>query len=153
MVVCAHGDVAEYCSKRGMVICEEHIGNIEDYARNCPVLVTDQQMSENEFYALKLKMLRRGVELISVWHSDAAKSELVAYLAQNDRRAKHGGRQKFGSRSEAEMAVVRKIFELHDAGATLRDIAESEGVCHTDGRKISVSTIQQIIKNRGKYEG
>lgn len=152
MLVIAHGEVSEYCEKHGLIICGEHIGEIESYEGNCPVLVTDQDMSENAFYGLKLKMLRRGVELISVRHSDRAMSEFVAFLAQTDRREKSGGRRRFGSGSEAEMAVVRKIFEMHDAGKKLREIHENEEISYLDGRKIGISTIQWIIKNRNKYE-
>ena len=46
------------------------------------------------------------------------------------------------------MAVVERIYELHDAGKKLREIAEDERVSYLDGRKMSVSTIQMIIKNR-----
>lgn len=150
MIVCAHGEVSEYCKNRGMTICDQHIGNIEDYQGVCRVLVTDQSMGENEFYALKLKMLKRGVELISVDHTDEAMSEFVSYLAMQ-KRAGSGGRRKFGDGSEAEMAVVRRIFELRDSGYKLRAISEDPKVRYLDGRKMPISTIQVILKNREKY--
>lgn len=151
MIVCAHGEVSEYCKNNDMTICDQHIGSIEDYHGVCRVLVTDQSMSENEFYALKLKMLKRGVELISVNHSDAAMSEFVSYLAMQ-KRGGSGGRRKFGDNSEAERVVVDRIFELRDSGYTLRAIAEDEKVGYLDGRKMSISTIQVILSNREKYE-
>lgn len=151
MIVCAHGEVSEYCKNHGMTICDQHIGDIEEYQGVCRVLVTDAPMGENEFYALKLKMLKRGVELVSIDHSDEAMSEFVSYLAMQSRGGNGGGRPRFGSGSEAEMAVVRRIFELRDAGRTLREISESPEVAYLDGRRISVSTIQGILRNREKY--
>ena len=151
MIVCAHGEVSEYCKNHGMTICDQHIGDIEEYQGVCRVLVTDAPMGENEFYALKLKMLKRGVELVSIDHSDEAMSEFVSYLAMQSRGGNGGGRPRFGSGSEAEMAVVRRIFELRDAGCTLREISESPEVAYLDGRRISVSTIQGILRNREKY--
>ena len=151
MIVCAHGEVSEYCKNHGMTICDQHIGDIEEYQGVCRVLVTDAPMGENEFYALKLKMLKRGVELVSIDHSDEAMSEFVSYLAMQSRGGNGGGRPRFGSGSKAEMAVVRRIFELRDAGCTLREISESPEVAYLDGRRISVSTIQGILRNREKY--
>lgn len=152
MIVCAHGEVSEYCKNHGMTICDQHIGSIEEYKGVCRVLVTDAPMGENEFYALKLKMLKRGVELVSVDHSDEAMSEFVSYLAMQSRGSSGGGgRPRFGSGSEAEMAVVRRIFELRDAGRTLREISADPEVVRSDGRRISVSTIQGILRNREKY--
>lgn len=150
MIVCAHGEVFEYCEKHGMVICDQHIGSIEDYKGVCRVLVTDQPMENNEFYALKLKMLKRGVELISVNHSDEAMSEFISFMAQQ-KQSRGGGRRKFGDNSEAEMAVVNRIFELRDAGYTLRAIAGDKDVHYLDGRKMPISTIQVILRNRDKY--
>lgn len=150
MIVCAHGEVSEYCKNNGMVICDQHIGSIEEYQGICRVLVTDAEMSENEFYALKLKMLKRGVELISVDYSDEAMSEFVSYLAMQNRGGDRG-RRKFGDRSEAERAVVRRIFELRDSGYTMRAISNDPGVHYLDGRKIPISTIQVILNNREKY--
>ena len=57
----------------------------------------------------------------------------------------------FGTQSEEAMAVTRKIFELRDAGYTLRQISEHPEVGYLDGRKMSVSTIQVILKNRSRY--
>ena len=48
--------------------------------------------------------------------------------------------------------MARRIIEMRDAGITLRGIQEDKGVHHPDGRKISVSTIQQIINNRDIYK-
>lgn len=159
MIVCGHGNVFDFCKDRDMVVCEVWDGDLESYRGNCRVLVTDQDMSEQEYYYQKGKLLGRGIELISTrYKDDKLMTEFLAYQAER-RKEKYGGRQPFGFRRVGDeireipemIAVARKIVEMKDAGATLREIHESEGVCHMDGRKISISTIQQIIKNREKY--
>lgn len=150
MIVCAHGEVSEYCKNHGMTICAEHIGAIEEYEGICRVLVTDQKMGENEFYALKLAMLRRGVELISVHYGDSTIDEFVAFMA-HQKQPLSPGRRKFGDKSPEEMAVVRRIFALRDGGYTLKEISEDEQVHHLDGRRMTVSSIQGILRNRDKY--
>lgn len=160
MLVCAHGDVADFCKDRDMLICEEYDGDIERYSGSCRVLVTDRDMSENEYYFLKGKLLGRGVELVSTRYKDnRLVAEFLSYQA--DRRKKnYGGRHPFGCVMKDGVAVptaegsvvVRRILELRDAGHTLRQIQTDEGVHHPDGRQISISTLQQIIKNRARYE-
>ena len=160
MMVCGHGDVAEFCARMKMVVCEEYDGDIADYSGSCRVLVTDQDLPEMEYYLLKGKLMGRGIELISSrWIDDPKMVALLRCQVQN-RKEKYGGRQKFGYRRcggqveeiPESMAVARRIIEMRDAGITLRGIQESEGVRHPDGRKISVSTIQQIINNREIYK-
>lgn len=160
MIVCANGDVAGFCEQRDMVICEQYEGNLEDYRGNCAVLVTDHEMTQNEYYYIKSKLLGRGVELVSTRYTDdAVMTGFLAYMAER-RRKTYGGRQMFGFYRkngevlprEESLVVVRRIFELKDRGYTLRSIREDSGVHHPDGRKLSISTIQQIIKNREKYE-
>lgn len=160
MMVCGHGDVADFCKKHDMVICERYSGEIEDYKGVCPVLVTSQDMSEAEYYFLKGKMLARGVELISTLYKDReGMREFLMYQVER-RKKNYAGRQSFGFRlvdgelvlTETGRQVVQRIFELRDAGFTLRRIREDDGVHHPDGRRLSVSTIQLIIKNRAKYE-
>lgn len=160
MMVCAHGNVTEYCETRDMLICETWNGSIDEYKGSCCVLVTDQELSENEYYYLKGKMLGRGIELISTRHTDnKLMTEFLAYQAEH-RKKNYGGRQPFGYRKSGSeireipemIDVARKIIMLKDAGATLRQIHETPCICHPDGRKISVSTIQQIIKNRERYK-
>lgn len=160
MIVCGHGDVTEYCKEHDMTVCEVWGGDVEDYNGHCCVLVTDQEMSENEYYYIKGKMLGRGIELISTrYKDDKLLTEFLAYQADR-RKEKYGGRQPFGYRKVGNeireipemMDVARKIIMLKDKGKTLRQIHECEEIHHPDGRKISVSTIQQIIKNRDKYE-
>lgn len=160
MRVCAHGDVAEFCKDRDMVISEKYRGDLNEYGGCCPVVVTDQDMSENEYYALKGKLLGRGVELISTRHKDDPKVvSLLTYQAES-RKQKYGGRQPFGFyrkngrvvQRPNSIVVVKRILELRDTGATLQRISEDPEVHHPDGRKISISTIQQIIKNRDRYE-
>ena len=150
MIVCAHGEVSEYCESRDMIIIERYTGEIEKYGGVCRVLVTDQELSRAEYYYLKGKMLAQGVELVSTRYVD---TENLSYDVVHDVYEKHpgAGRRKFGLGSEAEMAVVRRIFELRDAGHTLKEISEDEKVGYPDGRRMSVSTIQVIIRNREKY--
>lgn len=151
MIVCAHGKVSEYCENRDMIIVEQYTGDIENYGGVCRVLVTDQDMSPGEYYYLKGKMLAKGVELVSTRYVD---TENLSYATVREVSEKHpgrGGRKKFGENSEAEMVALRRIFELRDAGYTLRKISEDENVRYADGRKMSVSTIQVILNNREKY--
>lgn len=159
MIVCGNGDVAAYCKDHGMVIYEQYNGDLKDYRGNCAVLVTDQEMPRAEYYYIKCELLTRGVELVSIHYTDeAVMVEFLAYLAER-RKERYGNRQMFGYYRkngvvlprEESLDVVRRIFELRDAGYTLRVIQEDPDVHHPDGRKLSVATIQKIIKDRGKY--
>ena len=150
MIVCAHGEVSEYCEKRDMIIIERYTGEIENYGGVCRVLVTDQEMSAGEYYYLKGKMLAQGVELVSTRYVDTENLSYDVVQEVYEKRPVQG-RKKFGERSEAEKVVLDRIFELHDRGYTLRKISEDEKVGYPDGRKMSISTIQVILKNREKY--
>lgn len=159
MIVVAHGNVDEYCNAHGMVIGERITGDIEKYRGSYHIIVTDQELEKNEFYYLKYRMLRRKVELISVYWEDIDFDEFVVYAAAQ--RQKSGGRLRFGYRrrtdggieeDEANMAVVRRIFELRDAGATYKEIQRDDGVHYPDGRRLGISTIQVILQNREGYE-
>lgn len=151
MVVCAHGNVAEFCEKHEMQILECYIGYLEDYKGNCPVVVTDQKMTRQEYDTLKCTLFGRGVELVSVeWPDD----ELILRLLRNqvEQRGKRGGRQMFGFHKKKgmiveipeKMKIARMIIEMRDSGKTLREICEVVDV--------SMSTVQTIIKNREAYE-
>lgn len=143
MMVCAHGNVAEYCADKGMEIVATWDGKILDYRGKCPVLVTDSEMSENEYYFLKGEMYSRGVELISTKHKDNKQmSEYLAYAAER-RSAKSGGRPRF-----EDPVVSQRVLELRSKGLSLRAIQESEGVRHPDGRKLSLNTINNIIRSK-----
>jgi hypothetical protein len=159
MVVCAHGDVADFCEKHEMVILESYDGSLKDYHGNCPVVVTAQKMTAAEYDSMKCELFGRGIELVSVdWIDD----EGIVRLLRNQiaRRGKRGGRQMFGYyrkngvivENPGMIAVARRIIALRDAGCTMKEIRDKDGVCHPDGRKLAVSTIQQIIKNRDKYK-
>ena len=163
MVVCEHGNVRDYCRKRGMMIMCSHHGVIEEYKGVCRVIVTDKDMTESEYYFLKGKMLAKGYELISTKHEDAEMCvSLMTHYAEDEleNRKKHAGRCKFGYHRvngevvvhEEKMAVVRRIFELRDNGCSLHTIQKDENVHHMDGRELSTSTIQLIIKNRKEYD-
>lgn len=73
---------------------------------------------------------------------------------------KRGGRQPFGFRKKHGVitevpeliAVARMVIELRDSGLTWDRIQSTDGVCWPDGRKLSVSTICLIVKNRSLYE-
>jgi hypothetical protein len=159
MVVCAHGEVAVFCEKHNIEILERYNGDLEDYSGNCAVIVTDQKMTREQYESLKCTMFGRGLEVISTdWTDDAI---ILALLRQTvERRKKRGGRQMFGFTKKngvvveipEMMEVARRVIELRDAGITLKGIRSDGNVKHPDGRKISMSTIQLIIKNRDKYE-
>lgn len=160
MIVCAHGDVSKYCKAHDMIIGETYNGEIEDYNGHCGVIVTDCEMSEAEYYFLKGKMLGRRIELVSVHHKDnKLLSDFIKYQAER-RKQNYGGRQPFGYKkrngepflTEEGFIVASRILEMRDKGYTLRQIREDKNVHHPDGRRISVSTIQLIIKNRKLYE-
>jgi hypothetical protein len=133
-----------------MIIVERYAGEIENYNGCCCVLVTDREMSAGEYYYLKGKMLARGIELVSTKYVDT--ENLSQVVVKNVQEKRSRGRRRFGEDSEAEMAVVRRIFELRDAGRTMKEITEDEKVCYLDGRRMVVSTIQTILNNREKYE-
>jgi hypothetical protein len=158
-IVCAHGDVKDFCESKDMLICSEYTGELADYHGGCRVLVTGQQMTKNEYYYYKDLLMRRGVELVSTEHEDTPEMLEYLFYSAERRKEKYGGRQPFGYQRKngvvienAELIkVAGKIIEMRDRGATLREIREFPEIRHLDGRKISVSTIQQIIKNREKY--
>lgn len=57
---------------------------------------------------------------------------------------------------EDEAIIVRRVFELRDAGNTIRGIADKlneEGYCGRNGKPFTSSTIQSILGNRKTYEG
>lgn len=160
MLVCAHGDVTGFCEARGMVIVEQYEGDLEKYEGVCRILVTGAEMTEYEYYYLKGKLFAGGIELVSTRYTDdELLSGYAAYAGKRgaeERRKKYGGRQRFGFSdgvlTATGRAVVTRIFELRDRGYSYRMIREDDGVHHPDGRKLSISTIQIIIKNRSEYE-
>lgn len=46
MLVCAHGDVFDFCDRHGMTVFETYDGAIEDYNGSCRVLVTGQKLEK-----------------------------------------------------------------------------------------------------------
>lgn len=158
MVVCAHGNVSEFCKNHEMEILEVFTGDLKDYKGKCAVVVTDQKMTREEYESLKCVLFGHGFELVSVeWTDDAI---ILALLRQTiERRKKRGGRQLFGFYKKngviAEIpevvAVARKVIELRDKGWTMRDIKEHADIRHPDGGELGISTIESIIKNREKY--
>lgn len=159
MMVCAHGNVVSFCESHDLRICDRYDDDLESYNGPCRVIVTDRTMDQNEYYYLRERLMRRGIDLISVDHKDSQEMlDFIMYVASR-RKEKYGGRQPFGYMKKngvvvenpAMMYVARRIIELRDSGMPLREIQEFPEIHHPDGRKISVSTIQQIIKNRDRY--
>lgn len=159
MVVCAHGNVVDFCEKHDMQILTAYDGNLEDYHGNCAVVVTAQEMTRAEYDSLKCTLFGRGYELVSVrWTDDDVIIRLL--LNQIEQRGRRGGRQMFGFykrkgvivENPAMIAIARRIIKLRDAGMTYREIREDAGVRHPDGGELSLSTIQVIIKHREVYE-
>lgn len=152
MIVCAHGNVAEYCEAHGMTIGSCWDGDLLEYDGGCRVLVTDIEISESEYYVVKGVMMTRGIEIISVKYGDDLKT---------GRRQNSCPRQPFGfsfvngevREHPEKIAVARRIIELHDRRMTYREIQADVGVHHPDGRNLSLGTIQKIVKNRNKYGG
>lgn len=163
MIVAAHGNVEEYCEAHGLTIGERYTGKVEDYRGDYLILVTDNCEDQNDYYYLKYKLLRRKIELVSTHWSDQGVNDFVRYLSQREadaRKKMYSGRLSFGFKRKAgkivedpvAIEIARRIVRLRDAGKTYREISEDSDVGYPDGRKMSISTIQEILKNRGKYE-
>lgn len=141
-----------------MVILETHEGDLLSYRGDSRVLVTDQKMSEKEYYYIKSELMKRGVELVSTVHDDNI--ELLELATYMNHRKKTGGRSKFGFRkvdgedvlTDGGRAVVKRILELRDKGYTYQRISDDDSVHYPDGRSLNISTIQIIIQNRKIYE-
>lgn len=156
MIVCAHGEVREFCEAHEMQILEKYDGDMKDYRGKCVVVVTDLKMSREEYDRLKCELFGRGIELVSTeWTDD----EVILRLLRNqiEQRGKRGGRQMYGFAKKngvivdipRKIVVAKKILEMRDEGMTLRDI---QNYLDSIGEYMSMSTIQTIIKNREKYE-
>lgn len=159
MIVCAHGDVSEFCEKHDMRIFDRYIGYLYEYRGSCPVLVTDHPMTREEYDSMKCELFSHGIELVSTkWTDDEVILRLLR--SQVDRRRKRGGRQMFGYRKvngvieeiPELIAVARLVIKLRDAGKTLLEIRAHPDVRWRDGRMLAQSTIETIVRNRGKYE-
>lgn len=162
MIVAAHGNVDEYCEAHGMTIVERYSGDVLEYRGGCGVLVTDNCEDQNDYYYTKYRLMLRKVELVSTHWGDEGVEEFVRYLGERELvdRKKFAGRLAFGFRrmngvvveDPVSIGIARRIIRLRDLGWTYKQIQEDDGVGYPDGRKMSVSTIQVILKNRGKYE-
>lgn len=160
MVVCTHGDVADFCRKYNMKVLETYEGDLSAYYGSCPILVTNLMMDREAYDSLKCELFSRGVDLVSThWLDD----DVVIRLLRNqlDRKKKRGGRQMFGYYKKMgviveipeKLEVARLVLKLRDSGWTLRAIQEDDRICDpTTGRELCMSTIQTILKNREKYE-
>lgn len=142
MIVCAHGNVIEYCKSRDLIIVDRWDGDFRDYNGKCPILVTDAEITEAEYYFEKGKLLARGIELVSTRYEDNAL--LVRYMTHTTERARKQ-RTTFGATPE-EVAVVDRIRELRREGFTIREIQAADGVRHSDGRYLSLSLIHRILQ-------
>lgn len=160
MHVVAHGDVDVYCEKHNMQITERYEGKLENYTGPGLIIVTDNCSDINDFYCIKLKLMRKKITLVSTHWEDKKLNDFIDYLKKSDKRSLHGGRLPFGFRrvrgeivlNPEALKIARRIIELRDEGTTYREITEDPGVHHLDGRKMGISTIQVILSNRSKYE-
>lgn len=136
-----------------MHVVERYNGEIEDYNGSCSILYTAEDLSKNEYYYLKYRLLRRRVELLHAYWDDDGLNSFVVYLNRREGSGWHGGRLPYGFmrrggvvvENEAKMALARKIIELHDAGVPYRMIRDQIDGCP------SVSTMYVICKNRERY--
>lgn len=161
MIVVAHGNVDAYCEAHDMFIVERYEGDVTEYRGGYHVLVTDNCADQNDYYYAKYKLMLRKVELISTHWGDAGVEDFVQYLSQRElenRKGKYTGRLAFGFRKvdgvivedPESIEIARKIIAMRDAGKKYREIVAE--VTYPDGRRMSVSTIQVILRNRSKYE-
>lgn len=159
MIVCSHGNVGDYCKEYDMIATETHTGEILDYDGICRVIVTDQEMTENEYYSLKGLMLSKGYELVSVHHTDKrCLVNLIIHMTAKDleaRKKKFAGRYMFGTNADGWIPgmrdVVMKIFDLKEVGFSLRQIKACPDVHHPDGRSVSISTIRNVLEKKEEY--
>lgn len=153
MIVVAHGKVDDYCASHGMTIGERFVGKIEEYTGGGLIVVTDNCSDKNDYYYLRGIFRKKGIELVSTHWYDPAIEDFLEYKERRDAegRAKKGGRPLFGTQSDRDMVVVRRIIELRDAGMTMQRISDDPEVRYADGRQISRSTIQVILNNRERY--
>lgn len=140
MMVCAHGNVTEFCKERDMVICDRWEGELSEYRGPCCVLVTDKEMSEHEYYFEKGNLLAKGIELVSTRHSDD--KLLSEYLVYSN------ARRSTKRKPTAEAAVIEKMRALRAAGRSLREIQRN--VRRSDGSEYSVSTIKKYTEMEKK---
>ncbi len=164
MIVAAHRDingvVHRYCVNHHLEIGEHYNGDLLEYSGRCRIVVTGEHMEKYKFYSLKMLMLRNHVELISVEWDSTELDEFVEWLNVHGKStSKRSGRLPFGftrkNGEEAEIPegieIARRIITLRDAGKKYREIVADPGVHHLDGRKMSQSTVQVILRNRERY--
>lgn len=144
MIVCAHGNVIEYCKSRDLIIVDRWDGDFRDYNGKCPILVTDAEITEAEYYFEKGKMLARGIELVSTRYEDNAL--LVRYMTRTTERNNPAKKRAVFGATPEEVAVIERIRELRREGFTIREIQAADGVRHTDGRYLSLSLIHRILQ-------
>ena len=163
-IVAAHMDVNgcvwQYCVNHGHEIGERYNGKIDEYDGKCRIIVTGQPMEKYEYYHLKMVMLGERIELISIEWESTELDGFVEYLHQHSTRKSGGhGRLPFGfiwkNGEPAEVPegieIARRIIALRDAGKKYLEIQADPDVHHLDGREMSLSTIQVILRNRDKY--
>ena len=162
--VAAQGDVGDYCRNHNYVVKQWYYGNPADYDGEWKILVTDWSYRKNEYYAVKIMLLRRGIELISTMWNDMDLEYFVQEFVdyEKNRKSKNhtGGRPPYGFRIvdgkrieiPGEIEVARLIVRLREEGATYKMITENPDVRRPDGTKFTISTIQVILNNRDKYK-
>lgn len=165
--VAAQGDVSDYCRDHGYYVKEWYNSENDpaDYSGEWNILVTDWPYeSKNEYYATKIRLLRRGIELIStVWNDmdlDDFAQEFVELERKRRKKNHSGGRCPFGyrwikgeqERVPGDFEVAQLIVRLRDEGKTYQQIADHPDVHRADGTRFGTSIIQVILRNRSRYE-
>ncbi len=157
MNVVIHGEAREYCDSLGLVVVGEYDGSLEEYKGLCPIVVTGEDMEENEYYYLKYLLLRRKVELISVRWNNEHLNSFVVYLNEREHdRGRHTGRLPYGFmrrngvvvENPEKILVALEILRLRDEGKTYRDIKKRL----PREMDMSISTIATICEHRERYE-
>ena len=162
--VAAQGDVSKYCEDHGYYVKEWYSGDPADYKGEFNILVTDWPYMKNEYYATKIRMLRRGVELISTLWNDLDLDDFALEFVELERKRRkvehRGGRCPFGYRwvggeqvrVPGDFDVAQLIVRLRDEGKTYKEISEHPDVHRADGTRFGTSIIQVILNNRSRYE-
>lgn len=168
--VAAQGDVSRFCAENGLVVVEEYSGNILEYDGRSEILVVSGEWTIFEFYYCQYRLLKRGKLLVSAdGYGDFGTviEQFVKYLVARDldlqRKNRKGGRQPYGFRwidgarveIPSEMAIARMIIQMreveHKSYREIEHEVYAEGYRNQKGHKLTVSTIQVILKNRDLY--
>lgn len=165
MDVVGIGEVGQFCARRGWRVREAWGGSPLEYRGSGECLVWGGYHPMFEFYYIKFRLLRRGVDLIPTQdYGDLGYvlDQFVSYAAKRDREGRRGGKVPFGWRSEGgelvpvpgELAAADEILLLRENGMSLRGIerwlAEHNRTTR-DGRPVTVNVIRAVCAKKGMY--